>query len=547
MRQLLPADVCEVPLHNSIMRQNESKGVQWPAVVLSLVSLCVIAVVVMALRTAGPLLLDDGYYYLQIAWHISRGDGTTFDGINLTNGFHPLWQFLLVPVFWAGMGKITAEYAATLLQTVFFLFSGWALYWSLWRFSGRGLALVASCVWLLNPWLWNKAAVSGMETGALVAFLGIACWLFIRLLEDNAPSWQLGIALALLTATRIDMLPFSAAAVLAAALLKGPRSALWVAFPTLIYLSIYLTLNTVIFGHPLPVSGYIKAAAGRELMAQFVTSGNLELFIHAWRNISEFCTLGGRLPWLVPVLAASVLPVGAWQLKGNRRVFFLVCVFNVIVYLGYYACMYSSLLSVYTYYFIPAIYTGIMCTFILLTAISRHWVGLVGIAFLVTATTAFSAIYLINRLTLADFTHPRERLPEQMVIEYINHHLPPRSIVGCWDAGEIGYKSNLPVVNLDGVVNSYQYQRMLREEGLANYLAKLDVSYLTSYHVRMRQIIEKELKWELEWEISVEVPPRRSQFSLASGGQNMKQASTQTYYVFRRPSSDQAKDFSSPW
>ncbi len=517
------------------MKPNESKGIRWPIVVLSFVSLSVVGVVATALRLVGPLLLDDGYYYLQIAWHMSQGHGATFDGINPTNGFHPLWQSLLIPFFWAGVGKTSAEYAATLLQTAFFVSSGWALYALLLRFSGRSLAIVASCIWLLNPWLWNKVAVSGMETGALVACLGVACWLFVRKLDNDIPSWQLGIALAVLTAARIDTLPFSAAAVFAVVLLKGRRAAFGVAFPVLIYLILYFTLNTVIFGHPLPVSGYIKSAEGRQLFTQLLSSGNPEFFTHAWRNIAEFCTLGGRLPWVVPALAASLVPVCIWRLKGTRRVFFLVCLFHFIVYLGYYTFMYSSLLSVYTYYFVPAIYTGLICTFMVLATVSPRWVGLTGAAIAIISAMAFSATYLINRLTLADFTWPRERFPEQIVIAYIKQHLPPSAILGCWDAGEIGYKSDLPVVNLDGVVNSYQYQRLLKEEGLASYLTKVGVSHLTSYNAKRRNLIEEELKWELEWEISLEVPPRSSQFSVAPEVQNTKQASTQTYYIFRRP------------
>ncbi len=43
-------------------------------------------------------LPDDGFYYLEIAERLSRGEGFTFDGINATNGFHLLWQAMLVPL-----------------------------------------------------------------------------------------------------------------------------------------------------------------------------------------------------------------------------------------------------------------------------------------------------------------------------------------------------------------------------------------------------------------------------------------------------------------
>ena len=40
-----------------------------------------------------------------------------------------------------------------------------------------------------------------------------------------------------------------------------------------------------------------------------------------------------------------------------------------------------------------------------------------------------------------------------------NRVIPDDSIVGSWDAGVIGYFSHFPVVNLDGLVNSYDYFR----------------------------------------------------------------------------------------
>ena len=44
------------------------------------------------------LLYDDTYYYLGVARHLAAGLGSTFDGLNATNGYHPLWCWMLVPV-----------------------------------------------------------------------------------------------------------------------------------------------------------------------------------------------------------------------------------------------------------------------------------------------------------------------------------------------------------------------------------------------------------------------------------------------------------------
>ena len=43
--------------------------------------------------------------------------------------------------------------------------------------------------------------------------------------------------------------------------------------------------------------------------------------------------------------------------------------------------------------------------------------------------------------------------------------LPEDSVIGSWDAGVVGYFSHFPVVNLDGLANSYDYMRA-RVEGI---------------------------------------------------------------------------------
>lgn len=41
---------------------------------------------------------DDLFYYSQIAGNIANGNGVTFDGLTITNGFQPLFLFILVPI-----------------------------------------------------------------------------------------------------------------------------------------------------------------------------------------------------------------------------------------------------------------------------------------------------------------------------------------------------------------------------------------------------------------------------------------------------------------
>ena len=55
------------------------------------------------------------------------------------------------------------------------------------------------------------------------------------------------------------------------------------------------------------------------------------------------------------------------------------------------------------------------------------------------------------------------KVTSYMGTQVMDRLLPEDSVVGSWDAGVIGYFSRFPVVNLDGVVNSYDYLRARKE------------------------------------------------------------------------------------
>ena len=252
--------------------------------------------------------------------------------------------------------------------------------------------------------------------------------------------------------------------------------------------------------------------------------------------MTEFGTLGGRIPLAVPLLALVAVLGCIWILKGTRRAFYMICLLNGIGLFGYYAFMYRSLLSMYTYYYFPLIYTGVMCVFILIATVPWHWLRMVSVSTAVLASLLFGAIYITNRFSLADFTSSREKHPRYLIIEEINRNLPGEAIIACWDAGEIGFRTRKPVINLDGLVNNYQYQRVLKEQGLAAYLDMKNVSHVTNFGSSRRKLIEDQLQWDLLWETSQKVRPLASIFSLAPHTQSIKRVSIMPSYIYQRPS-----------
>jgi hypothetical protein len=45
------------------------------------------------------VVADDAFYYTLTADRISDGQNISFDGVTLSNGYHPLWLFFLVPLY----------------------------------------------------------------------------------------------------------------------------------------------------------------------------------------------------------------------------------------------------------------------------------------------------------------------------------------------------------------------------------------------------------------------------------------------------------------
>ncbi len=176
---------------------------------------------------------DDGFFYFKAAQNIVAGNGISFDGINPTNGFHPLWMLICVGVFavvksslilplrviilifgifctasglllFDGLKRKFPEWMAFCLT--FGLLSSWFVY--TYTFSG-GLESGLSCFMMI--WLWNAAVrwksdrnhtcrsllpvgllavftvFSRLDMIFLVGFIGI--WLIID--EHRSRAWLL--------------------------------------------------------------------------------------------------------------------------------------------------------------------------------------------------------------------------------------------------------------------------------------------------------------------------------------------------------------------
>lgn len=197
-------------------------------------ALLAVALAVAALRLAviwtgraeGSLLADDAYYYFTLAHHIAHGAGATFDTLTPTNGFHPLWQLLLVPLFAVLRDDPFTPVRASLSLALVFDLASAALLWRLAgrlggtatgggtsRGAGRGAAWAAPLLWLLCP-VPFVLGLRGMEASlsALLTLAVLEARVVVR------PPWWVGLMLGLAALTRTDNLLVLGAALAVTAL-----------------------------------------------------------------------------------------------------------------------------------------------------------------------------------------------------------------------------------------------------------------------------------------------------------------------------------------
>lgn len=423
----------------------------------------------------GHFIIDDMFYYLKIAQHIVSGDGSTFDGTEPTNGYHPGW--MLISVAFASFLQGEALMRAVLL-TAAALFGLQATL--IWRILSRHCSLgVAAGVTLLVILNWRSIAITlgGLET----PLAGAAVLLVLDYCDrHSAAPWDwrtrawATVLLALAFYARVDLL-----------LLVG-STLFWV-----------LARDLLVWR-----TGAVRALAGVEVM----TAGWLVLtapwFVFSWITSQAFLpnsrvawsllremslaapTWGGEvlnqirtsmsyLPDLAnllglwPVAAAGgalvLVPVGllglafaalAWMLVRHRAavppMMWLALGFGALV-LGYYILLHSPRVR---YLYLAVLALAPVAAVALDQARANGAGARRAVPALLVVLFAMSSVAGIDawrKYQGSDHFHRYHPVLLQAALWLRDNG--GGAPVGAWNGGILSYFSGAPVTNLDGVVN----------------------------------------------------------------------------------------------
>jgi hypothetical protein len=125
------------------------------------------------------LWIDDSFYSLGIARNIALGLGWTHDGIHTTNGFQPLYVFLMVPFYWLlpKYGTLVPG-LALVIQSFVSAGTGLILFRLVYEQIGLRGAFLTLLAWSFSPYIIT--GINGLET-SIQAFLFISiCYLYVK-------------------------------------------------------------------------------------------------------------------------------------------------------------------------------------------------------------------------------------------------------------------------------------------------------------------------------------------------------------------------------
>lgn len=436
-------------------------------------------------------LPDDAFYYFKVAEHVLGGHGSTFDGVHFTNGYHPLWLLMLLPVFafFGNAPSLAPLYAVLTLGIMLYAATTWVLYVIIARYTQQAtVKALALFVWVGNPFLWYEF-LNGLETDLMLFLLSVFIWGAIHV-EKN-PSWRvwalLGALGGLLTLARLDAI-FYPALFFSYIFFRAPRA----------YFVRILSAGIAFMGVVSPWFLWNMYASGMFLTSASVTS----------TMVNHHLTFADNGAGLLTLLKAIVY----FTHQGLSLISTQTGAFALLVFVCGMGCalvlrerMYEKI----TWRTIPPawiMFGGFVLMFIANASVRWSMRSWYFIAFSVFLTLALGYVFetlrvhlraprlfaimfvflFIPSVVIAWHEELREREAPardmQAAAEWGNTWLPRGSVIGVFNSGVQSYFSVHRVVNLDGLINNSASEAMQRRE-LWRYIEDEKIDFIIDFDI----------------------------------------------------------------
>jgi hypothetical protein len=425
---------------------------------------------------------DDAYYYTIIARNFAESGRFTFDGISETNGFHPVlfWvQVLLSLILGPDVSPLRFYYFLVILFAGLLLgFVGFFVYASS-RLNRNTVDIryryvltlsVALCLLPVN----RDIFFVGMESTLTLPL----CVLIIMLVYFGkyAAAGFIGV---LLVASRLDTIVYFLCPLSGMygiyewynqkSLLSGISALFRLALPAVAFVLIYMLFNLIRFDNWMPIHGALKNNFPRinvQLQNLFGISEYLR-WLHHYRPFVS----------LLLAVAGGCLLLRPRQIKGKQLVFGITMVVVTLTQLAGFVFFQKWAKPIPPWYQGLPLFTGIVSMAVGLSNQLSLRVFRIIALFCLVPVVFLSGKDLVRNIYNSVTGSMATVDPRLEVIHFIGT-MPQNAVWAYTDCGKIAFWSDHQFVNLDGMINNFDYQEYLNKQELREYLKRVGVRYL---------------------------------------------------------------------
>ncbi|MBK8098059.1 MAG: hypothetical protein IPK26_13190 [Planctomycetes bacterium] len=408
---------------------------------------------------------DDSFYYAQVARRFANGEGSTFDGVEPTNGYHALWMLLQVPLHWLIHEREGALRAIKMIEVLLALASFLLLQNAI-RRAAMHPAVAAIVLVLLarTPLLYQ-----GIETGLL---LTVVAGTFVALQwHCDRPGctswWALASLLLLLPLARLEaaaLVPFVACYAAVATVPGGSRrlaaAAKMLVVPGL-GLGSYALVNHFAIGSAVPISGIVKGFWSHGRGNPPTWQG---LISHLGVLLGSGQVRDGLLWGGIAVMGAALARGVGTRISAAQRAGLAFLIGLSLLHaarLLWFGWTTAPPFGSYAHYWIQSrllrYFVLIALTGLVLAWFVRRnsWLVVAGACGLLAWAVIAMAFSVRNFVAAARDSTPDWEIASRRGAAWLDANL--HEPVGSFDAGVLGYFSTAPVSNWDGLISSPAY------------------------------------------------------------------------------------------
>jgi len=457
------------------------------------------------------LLADDAFYYYMLAKNMVYGQGVVFNEGVITNGFHPLYALILLPVFSLlyPLGENVPIYASLYILTLFSVATSILLYLITGKLVNKNAGLLAAFIWLFNPYILFVSLL-GLETPIQIFLISLLTYYLLSRESKTdftfRESMVIGLLIGLVFLSRMDGLSIAVGVGVSLILRKLLHERSGKSFninqllkPDLVVISVVAFLTVLPWvswtlleaGRLTPVSGdalrimrlnaYENLPYYRKALVGVFNTGTYtaKFFMCSIKNTTQgsyFVAVALFLPILILLLRKDDLIK-----KLLKSLDFLVI--GSIVYYSFYWFYQFGLrewYSLYTLFLLTIVFSTTIIKII--TEIKSEKLKKITysllIFFLVSTYVTGGVIRYVGG------SYPQLEL-NWRAAKYISMEIPENVILGSFNTGAFQYYTkDHEVINLDGVMNSLSYHAR-KKNRMEEYILEKNISYIIDSAVEL--------------------------------------------------------------